>query len=514
MAELLELRGITKRFPGVLANDQVNLTFRKGTIHALVGENGAGKSTLMNIIYGLYHPDEGEILMNGEPVTFHNPTAAIAHGIGMVHQHFMLVPAFTVYENIILAAEPRRGFMHAFLDRKKAIKQVEELATRNGFKIDPNARVRTLPVGTQQRIEILKTLYRGAEILILDEPTAVLTPQETKELFVILRGLVDAGKTIIFITHKLEEVMEISDHVSVMRHGRVTMDKPTKETSIREMAQTMVGREVFLEMKKKPVDPGEVQLSVKNLWVADDRAVLAVRGISFEIRGGEILGVAGVAGNGQSELVEAIAGLRHTEQGKVKVAGQDVTNATPFAIRQTGLAHIPEDRYKRGVAGGASAEENAIMFFHNTSPISKGVQIDYVAAAAHAEEIMEKFDVRPRQRMTKAGQFSGGNAQKLIAGREISLNKPVLIASQPTRGLDIGAIEFLHSQIVAARDAGHAVLLVSTELDEVMSLSDRIIVLNEGKLIGEVSGQAADRETLGLMMAGVRPTSGAQVSAE
>jgi simple sugar transport system ATP-binding protein len=504
LANLLELRGITKRFPGVLANDHIDLVFEKGTIHALVGENGAGKSTLMNILYGLYHPDEGEILLNGQPVTFSNPTAAIQHGIGMVHQHFMLVPSFTVYENIVLAAEPKHGLLGMFFDRKKAVKDVLELAEKNGFKIDPQARVRNLPVGAQQRIEILKTLYRGADILILDEPTAVLTPQETKELFVILRGLVDAGKTIIFITHKLEEVMEISDHVTVMRAGRVTMDKPISETSISEMARTMVGREVFLEMKKKPVALSDVKLSVNNLWVADDRGMLAVKGLNFEIRGGEILGVAGVAGNGQTELVEAVTGLRKVELGHVQIEGKETTGHSPMAIREAGLAHIPEDRYKRGVAGAASVEENSIMFFHHKAPISKGVQIDYAAVAVHAEAMMEKFDVRPRQRKTPAGKLSGGNAQKLIAGREISLDTPVLVASQPTRGLDIGAIEFLHSQIVAARDAGHAVLLVSTELDEVMSLSDRIIVLNEGQLIGEVPAKEATREGLGLLMAGVR----------
>jgi general nucleoside transport system ATP-binding protein len=506
VAPRLELRLITKRFPSVLANDQVSLTVQKGTIHALVGENGAGKSTLMNILYGLYHPDAGEILLDGKPVTIASPTHAIGHGIGMVHQHFMLVPSFTVYENVVLAMEPRRGPFGWFIDRPKALADVAELARQNGFKIDPHAKVRNLSVGTQQRVEILKALYRGADILILDEPTAVLTPQETRELFVILRGLVDSGKTILFITHKLEEVMAISDHVTVMRQGKVTMSKPTRETAIPEIARMMVGRDVLLEVPKKPLNAGEPKLSVRNLWVADDRGLLAVKGVSLNVRAGEIVGIAGVAGNGQSELVEAITGLRPTLAGQITVCDQDVTGKAPLAIRSAGLAHIPEDRFKRGVAGAASVAENAAMIFHARPEFAKDLSMDYAAVAAHAEAVLEKFDVRPRDPGVKAGQLSGGNVQKLIAGREISLGTPVLIAAQPTRGVDLGAIEFLHRRLVAMREAGHAVLLISTELDEIMSLSDRILVMCEGEVTGEVAGPEATPEALGLLMAGVRQT--------
>lgn len=501
---MLELIDITKRFPAILANDRVSIKVRRGSIHALVGENGAGKSTLMNILYGLHRPDSGSILLDGKALDISSPTVAIANGIGMVHQHFMLVPAFSVYENIVLASEPKKGPFGLVFDRQKSIEEVALLARHNGFKIDPNMRVRDLSVGTQQRVEILKALYRGADILILDEPTAVLTPQETVELFQILRGMAAAGKTIIFITHKLEEVMRISDHVTVMRLGKVTMSGSIASTSIPEIARTMVGRELFLKVDKPPAVPGEVKLQVQNLWVADDRGLLAVRGLGFEVRAGEIVGIAGVAGNGQTELVEALTGLRKTEAGKVKVAGTDVTGKAPLAVRTAGLAHIPEDRFHRGVAADATVEENTAMIFHTRDEFKQGLSLNLAQTAAHAESILERFDVRPRNRMVRAGQLSGGNAQKVIVGREISLATPVLIAAQPTRGLDVGAIEFIHKQLVEMRNAGHAVLLISTELDEIRGMSDRILVIYEGQVMGEFDGDKADNESLGLLMAGVK----------
>jgi len=501
---VLELHDITKRFPAILANDRVSIKVKRGSIHALVGENGAGKSTLMNILYGLYQPDSGRIVLDGKPLEISSPTAAIAKGIGMVHQHFMLVPAFTVYENIVLAAEPKRGPFGLIFDRKRAIEEVAQLARKNGFKIDPEARVRDLSVGTQQRVEILKALYRGADILILDEPTAVLTPQETVELFQILRAMAAAGKTIIFITHKLEEVMRISDDVTVMRLGKVTMSKAIVDTSIPEIARTMVGREMFLKVDKPPAVLGKTTLQVENLWVADDRGLLAVRGIGFEVKAGEIVGIAGVAGNGQSELVEALTGLRRTEAGQVTIAGTDVTGKSPMAVRNAGLAHIPEDRFLRGVAKEATVEENAAMIFHNRAAFKRGLSLNLAQTTAHAEAILERFDVRPRNSAVKAGQLSGGNAQKVIVGREISLATPVLIAAQPTRGLDVGAIEFIHKQLIEMRNAGHAVLLISTELDEIRGLADRILVIYEGQVMGEFAGDQADNETLGLLMAGVK----------
>lgn len=500
---MLEMLAITKRFPAVLANDQVDLRVRRSSIHALVGENGAGKSTLMNVLYGLYRQDAGQIRLDGKPIEISSPTDAIAHGIGMVHQHFMLVPSFTVYENIVLAAEPRKGPFGLTFDRRKAIADVSALARRNGFKIDPTERIRDLSVGTQQRVEILKALHRGADILILDEPTAVLTPQETVELFEILRGMARAGKTIIFITHKLEEVMRLSDDVTVMRMGRVTMSKPTQETSIPEIARTMVGREVFLDVDKPAMEPGAPLLQVRNLWVADDRALLAVRGVSFDVRAGEIVGIAGVAGNGQTQLVEALTGLRQAETGQVRVAGQDVSRKSPGVIRAAGLAHIPEDRFHRGVAPMATVEENTAMIFHDRPEFNRGVHVNFAARAQHAESLVERFDVRPRDRSVKAGQLSGGNAQKVIVGREVSLDTPVLIAAQPTRGLDVGAIEFIHQQLVEMRNRGRAVLLISTELDEVRALSDRILVIYEGQIMGEFDSSASDEE-LGLLMAGVQ----------
>ncbi len=505
LAPLLEMRGITKRFPSVLANNNVSISLQQGEILALVGENGAGKSTLMNILYGLYQPDQGEIWYQGRPVGIENPMNAIELGIGMVHQHFMLIPSFTVYENIVLGAEPSRGMR---LNRRQAIDEVRDLAKKNGFNIDPMARVRNLDVGTQQRVEILKALYRGAELLVLDEPTAVLTPQETQELFGILRGLTAQGKSIIFITHKLEEVMAVSDQVIVMRQGQVTMAKPTRETSVREIANSMVGREVLFDVQRQPAQPAGSVLEVTDLWAGDDRGLLALKGLNFQVRAGEIVGIAGVAGNGQTELIEVLAGLREALKGRVSIGGEAVTNLSPLAIRERGLAHIPEDRYLHGLAGRVSVEENVIMFRHNQAPFKKGLFIDEQERARFADELMESFDVRPRNRLVPAGSLSGGNAQKMIVGREMLMDKPFLIAAQPTRGIDVGAIEFIHQLLVKQRDQGKAILLVSTELEEILGLSDRILVMYEGEIMGEVPGDEATPERLGLLMAGLKEQGG------
>lgn len=505
LAPLLEMKGITKRFPSVLANSNVSISLQQGEILALVGENGAGKSTLMNILYGLYQPDQGEIWYRGNRVEIEDPMNAIALGIGMVHQHFMLIPSFTVYENVILGAEPTHGMR---LNRRRAIEDVQDLAKKNGFNIDPMTRVRNLDVGTQQRVEILKALYRGAELLVLDEPTAVLTPQETQELFGILRGLTAQGKSIIFITHKLEEVMAVSDQVIVMRQGQVTMAKATKETSVREIANSMVGREVLFDISKPPAQPGAPVLEVDDLWAGDDRGLLALKGLEFKVRAGEIVGIAGVAGNGQTELIEVLAGLRETLKGRVSISGQVVTNLRPLAIREKGLAHIPEDRYLHGLAGRVSVEENVIMFRHNHAPFKKGLFIDEKERARFADELMESFDVRPRDKTVPAGSLSGGNAQKMIVGREMLMDKPFLIAAQPTRGIDVGAIEFIHELLIKQRDQGKAILLVSTELEEILTLSDRILVMYEGEIMGEVPGDEATPERLGLLMAGLKEQGG------
>lgn len=500
MAKAVEMTGIRKEFPGVIANDNVNFEVEKGEIHALVGENGAGKTTLMNILFGLYRAEAGAICLHEKPVQIHKNADAIGLGIGMVHQSFKLVPSFTVTENITLGGEPRRFL---FTDRKAARDNVIELSKRFGLQVDPDAHVQDLPVGVQQRVEILKALYRNADILILDEPTAVLTPQETRDLFAVIRSLVAGGKTVIFITHKFNEVIAISHRVTVMRDGRVVATKPTKDTNPTELARMMVGRDVLLSVEKKKANPREVVLEVKDLEVLDNRNLRAVRGVSFKVRAGEILGVAGVEGNGQREMVEAIIGLRPALQGSVHIKGQDVTHMTVRKRRDSGLACVPEDRYIRGIAMRASIEDNLIVANYFKPSMSKGLLLDLNKIGEHAQEMIRHFDIRTTGHKVPAATLSGGNLQKVVLAREISSNPELLIAAQPTRGLDVGSIEFVHRRVIEARDRGAAVLLVSAELEEVMSLSDRILVLFEGKIMGEIDAGLATEEGLGLWMAGI-----------
>jgi general nucleoside transport system ATP-binding protein len=498
-APLLELRGITKRFPGVLANDNVNFDLRPGEVHALLGENGAGKSTLMNILYGLYTPDEGQILLHGKPIDLGSTKAAIEHGIGMVHQHFMLIPVMTVAENIVLAIEPR--YAGVMLDYDAARKRVRELSERYGLLVDPDARIDRTSVGQQQRVEILKALYRGAEILILDEPTAVLTPQEAKELFEIIRSLTDQGKSIIFISHKLNEVLEVADRVTTLRRG-VVVDTIDAEGATEEgLARMMVGREVLLRVDKKASQPAEPLLEVEHLSVFDDRGLEMVRDVSFEVRAGEILGLAGVDANGQSELIDAIAGLRHIASGRVVVDGHDLTNAHAKETLDAGVGHIPEDRHRRGLVLPFSLMENLALHAYRHAPNSRRGLLNLRTMATRARKLLAEFDVRGGTPATPAFALSGGNQQKVVLAREIDGDPRLLIAAQPTRGLDVGAIEFVHRRLVEQRDAGRAVFLVSLELEEILSLSDRILVIYEGHIVGEFPPTATEEE-LGLAMTG------------
>jgi ABC-type uncharacterized transport system ATPase subunit len=499
MKTVVEMRGITKRFPGIVANDNVNLVVKQGEIHALLGENGAGKSTLMNILFGLYQPDEGEILINEKPVKITSPNVANELGIGMVHQHFMLVEPFTVTENIVLGSEPRSGLQ---IDIEKAVKEVEALSNRYGLKVDPHAKIEEISVGMQQRVEILKTLYRGADILIFDEPTAVLTPQEIHELIDIMRNLVKEGKTIILITHKLKEIMAVCDTVTIIRRGKVIDSVAVKDTNPDELAAKMVGREVTFRVDKKPSEPKEVILSVENVTAMGNRGVNALNNISFEVRAGEILGIAGVDGNGQSELIEVLTGLRKAQQGRVLLKGQDITNRSPREISESGLSHIPEDRHKRGLVLDFSMSENMVLetYFHPT--FNKNGFLDYEAIDRHAAKLIEEFDVRTPSIYTPARALSGGNQQKAIIAREVNKDPDLLIAAQPTRGLDVGAIEYIHRRLVEQRDKGKAVLLISLELDEVMNVSDRIAVIYEGQIVGVVDPKATTEQELGLMMSG------------
>ncbi len=499
----LEVKHITKRFPGVVANDDVNLTLYKGEILALLGENGAGKSTLMNIIYGLYKPTEGEIYVNGKKAEMHNPKDAIALGIGMVHQHFQLVPVMTVAENIMLGAESVKK--NGLLDIKKVAREITELSHRYHLDVDPYATVEDLPVGVQQRVEIIKALYREAEILILDEPTAVLTPQEIEGLFEIMKRLQKQGKSIIFISHKLKEVLYISDRIVVLRNGKVVGETTPAEATQEKLAAMMVGREVILTVDKKPARPGDVVLEVKNLRAKSDLGDEALRGVSFQVREGEILGVAGVQGNGQTELVEVITSLKKAEGGQVIINGEDMTNASPRAITQKGQSsHVPEDRHAYGMVATYSVADNLVLNTYNLPPFAKGVTVNRPAIIEHAEKLIQEFDVRTPSPHTMAGSLSGGNQQKMVVAREFSRPIKLLIAAQPTRGIDVGSIEFIHNQIVAKRDEGVAVLLVSSELDEIMSLSDRIAVMYKGEIIDIVPREEATRENIGLLMAGVK----------
>jgi len=498
-APLLELRGITKRFPGVLANDNVTFDLRSGEVHALLGENGAGKSTLMNILYGLYTPDEGEILLRGKPIQLGSTKAAIEHGIGMVHQHFMLIPVMTVAENIVLATEPRRAGV--LLDYDAARKRVRELSERYGLLVDPDARVDRISVGQQQRVEILKALYRGAEILILDEPTAVLTPQEAKELFEILGSLKSQGKSIIFISHKLNEVLEVADRITTLRRGVLVDTIPAAGATEESLARMMVGREVLLRLEKKPGHPGDPLLQVEDLEVIDDRGLTTVRGVSFEVRAGEILGLAGVDANGQSELIDAIAGLRPVKSGRIVVDGHDLTHAKAKEALDAGIGHIPEDRHRRGLVLPFTLTENLALHAYRKPPNSKRGFLNLSAMTDRARRLLKEFDVRGGTPMTAAAALSGGNQQKVVLAREIDGDPKVLIAAQPTRGLDVGAIEFVHGRLLESRDAGRAILLVSLELEEILSLSDRILVIYEGQIAGEFPPTATEEE-LGFAMTG------------
>jgi simple sugar transport system ATP-binding protein len=495
----LELRNITKRFGTLVANDKISLTLAPGEILSLLGENGAGKSTLMNVLYGLLQPDEGQILLDGKAVKFAGPGEAMAAGIGMVHQHFMLIPVFTVAENVVLGNEPTGKVGN--LDLEAARKLVKEISDRFGFDIDPDARVQDLPVGAQQRVEIIKSLARDAKILVLDEPTAVLTPQETDELMDIMRGLSKNGTSIIFITHKLREVQKVADRIIVIRQGKVVSEASPKATA-GELASLMVGREVDLDTKKKAAKLGAETLVVKNLTVLDDRNQQMVDGISFSVNDGEILAIAGVQGNGQTELAEAILGLRKIHSGSITVAGKDLTKSNVRQVLEAGVGYIPEDRKKDGLVGEFTIAENLMLDGSFGKPFAKGVQIDFAKRDEIASKLIQEFDIRTPSAGTLAKQLSGGNQQKVVVAREMSRDLRVLIASQPTRGVDVGSIEFIHEQIVAARDAGKTVVIISTELDEVLALADRIAVMYRGRIVGIVDAKTT-REKLGKMMAGI-----------
>src|SRR5882724_1118374 len=495
----VEMRGISKRFGEVLANDHISLAVPDRSIHAIIGENGAGKSTVMNILYGFYAADEGEILIDGEQRAINGPGDAIKLGLGMVHQHFMLVEPLTVTENIILGAEPTAGLS---IDYRKARARVREISEQYGLKIDPDAHIANLSVGQQQRVEILKTLYRGARILILDEPTAVLTPQEVAEMFAILRGLRDQGKTIIIITHKLAEVLALSDNITVMRDGKVVGNLPTSEATAEGLARLMVGREVLLRVKKDEAKPRDEVLSVRGLTLLGVEGNTILDDVSFEVRGGETLGIAGVEGNGQTELIEILAGLRKATDGEVLLEGKGIDELDPRQRKLRGIAHIPEDRHRRGLLLTFDLAGNSILGVHRNHPISGAVLLNKDVIVERAERLVREYDVRPPNISLPARALSGGNQQKLIVAREFDIKPRLVLVAQPTRGVDIGATEFIHRKLIKLRDAGAAVLLVSAELDEVLSLSDRAVVIYEGRLVGEVDPKSVSEEEIGLMMTG------------
>lgn len=500
MTPILELNGITKRFPGVLANDHIDLTLEEGEIHALLGENGAGKTTLMNILYGLYQPTEGTIHVRGKEIKVHSPNDAIKAGIGMVHQHFMLVPVFTVTENVMLGEEESR---FGFLDRASAAKKIREISEKYGLEVDPDSYVKDLPVGVQQRVEIIKLLYRQADILIFDEPTAVLTPQEADELFKIMRSLAQQGKSIIFITHKLREVLDISDRITVIRRGKVIGSTTPQDADQSQLAEMMVGRPVDLVLEKAASQTTDLVLDVTDLTIANQLNQVAVENVYFQVYRGEVLGVAGVQGNGQTELVEAITGLRKVESGSIKLMNEEIANTTPRKITELGCAHVPEDRQKDGLVLSFPVYENLILNMYYNSPYSRGIQMHWDKALENADQLIEDFDIRTPNSETKVGSLSGGNQQKVIVARELSRPINLLVASQPTRGLDVGSIEYIHKQILKRRDDGVAVLLVSTELDEILQLSDRIAVMYRGSIVAVVSAKEANKNYIGLLMAGV-----------
>ncbi len=495
----VQLTDITKSFGACVANDAVALRVARGSIHALVGENGAGKTTLMKILFGLYQPDRGQIILDGEAVRLRSPADALARGLGMVHQHFMLVPTFTVAENLTLGHERTRG---PWLDVARAAAEIRALSERFGLSVDPDARVENLSVGEEQRVEILKSLYHGAKTLILDEPTAVLTPQETEELFRVLKELKAQGTTVILITHKLREVMAVTDRVTVMRGGRVVGERATANTSIRELAEMMVGRPVLLEVHKGPARPGRPVLEVEGLEVKDDRGLPAVRGLSLTVRAGEIVGVAGVEGNGQNELVEALTGLRRVHAGNARLEGAPLVGLSPRAIKDRGVSHVPADRWKRGLVLDWSLADNLVFGRQHEPAFGRRVTLDRAAIRANADALIASYDVRPPERELRARQLSGGNQQKVVVAREFTKAGGLLIAAHPTRGIDLGAIEFIHQRIVASRDAGRAVLVVSAELGELLSLCDRIVVMYEGRIVLEANPAETDERALGEAMAG------------
>ncbi|ABW18511.1 ABC transporter ATP-binding protein [Alkaliphilus oremlandii] len=501
MAYAIEMLGITKKFPGIKANDNVTLRVEKGQIHALLGENGAGKSTLMSVLFGLYQPEEGIIKVNGEEVKITNPNVANDYGIGMVHQHFKLVENFTVAENIILGMEPKKSFGR--IDMKKAIQRVVEISEQYGLKVDPNAKIEDISVGMQQRVEILKMLYRNADILIFDEPTAVLTPQEIRELIKIMKGLIKEGKTIILITHKLKEIKEVADQCSVLRRGKYIGTVNVSDTSEEKMAEMMVGREVSFEVEKEEANPTDVVLEIKDLTVKDNRNLEAVKNLSLKVRAGEILCIAGIDGNGQTELIEALTGLRKIEKGTILLNGESIENENTRNRTLKGIGHIPEDRQKYGLVLDFKVEENMVLQTYFKEPFSKKGILNFKEIRAFSDRLIREFDVRSGQgSLSDARGMSGGNQQKAIIAREIERSPELLIAAQPTRGLDVGAIEYIHNRLVQERDKGRAILLVSLEMEEVLNLSDRIAVIYEGEIVGTVKASETNENELGLMMAG------------
>ncbi len=506
--ERLEMRGITKRFPGVLANDKVDFDVISGEVHALLGENGAGKSTLMKILYGLYHPDEGEILLNDEPVSIASPNDSINLGIGMIHQHFMLVQSLTVAENVALGLPSTRGML---TDLERVSKRILELADIYGLKIDPSAYIWQLSVGQQQRVEIIKALYRGAALLILDEPTAVLTPQEVGELFTIMRQMVKDGHALVFISHKLHEVVEISHRVTVLRDGRKIGTRPTSETTKQNLANWMVGREVGLIPDRGKVELGEVRLRLDEVSCGSDLGTPGLRSVSLEVRSGEILGVAGVSGNGQRELAETVTGLRKITTGRVWLEGVDVTGFAPGDLTDRMLSYIPEERMRDGMIKNFTVAENLILREHHKQPYSRSGFLNLAGIASHADELIQQFHVKTPSRETLAKNLSGGNIQKMVLAREISRNPRAILAAQPTRGLDIGATEYVRAQLLEQRKKGAAILLISEDLDEILALSDRIAVIYEGQIMDILPRAHATPEKLGLLMAGVHPEDEASV---
>jgi ABC-type uncharacterized transport system ATPase subunit len=496
----LELRGITKRFPGVLANDSVDLRVAGGEILALLGENGAGKTTLMNVLYGLYHPDEGEILIDGEIQAFESPGDAIAAGIGMVHQHFMLVPVFTVAENVILGNEPANEA--GWIDRSDAAAAVRDISERYGLEVDPGAVIEDIPVGTQQRVEIIKVLHRDAEFLVFDEPTSVLTPQEVEEFFRIIRGLRDAGKGIIFISHKLDEALDIADRITVMRRGKTVAEVTPREVTKAQLAELMVGRPVELVVTKSDAEPAGPVLVVEDLVVLDDRDHVAVRGVSFTVEAGEIVGIAGVQGNGQTELVESITGLRPSTGGTVKIGGADMTVSSPREIHRAGVAHVPEDRQRSGLVLDFTVYENIVLDSYYQKQFSDRTVMNWDRVKDVASGLVEEYDVRTPGIEVNVSTLSGGNQQKVIVAREFSRDVKLVVASQPTRGIDVGSIEYIHARIVQERDEGAAVLIVSSELEEVMALSDRVLVMYGGLIVGEFDPDETGTTEIGLAMLG------------